>query len=266
MLFNGLALLSLVLAVGATAIWLFGPWVQYKNLWTARQADGYHMLRLDGRAGIYTITLLTPKKPEPLQEADRKPVQEWLGQLSNDDIEWSSGGSYPVARHPPPERLRLYVKSIFPQLFEDLSDERKLGAAHVLLCNVAGDGGDLADVLAWQTKPGYYFGLSYNVRPDGTASYDPSQIPELREQWRRWLIQPTWSMTFTMHPTWLLIVPAIWAVVRLRNMMRRRRARLAGCCPNCHYDLTGNTSGVCPECGLPVLSAIDRTTTSQSIG
>lgn len=34
---------------------------------------------------------------------------------------------------------------------------------------------------------------------------------------------------------------------------RRRLARLrAGCCGGCGYRLRGNTSGRCPECGLPV--------------
>lgn len=26
----------------------------------------------------------------------------------------------------------------------------------------------------------------------------------------------------------------------------------AGCCPACGYNLTGNVSGVCPECGKPI--------------
>ena len=30
-----------------------------------------------------------------------------------------------------------------------------------------------------------------------------------------------------------------------------------GCCSNCRYDLTGNVSGVCPECGEPILSDSD---------
>jgi hypothetical protein len=29
--------------------------------------------------------------------------------------------------------------------------------------------------------------------------------------------------------------------------------RIPGCCSNCGYNLTANTSGVCPECGTPVL-------------
>lgn len=34
----------------------------------------------------------------------------------------------------------------------------------------------------------------------------------------------------------------------------RRRARYVppGHCPQCRYDLTGNLSGKCPECGTPI--------------
>jgi hypothetical protein len=37
---------------------------------------------------------------------------------------------------------------------------------------------------------------------------------------------------------------------RLRTRFRRKE----GHCPRCAYDLTGNTSGICPECGRPVSS------------
>ncbi|MCB9850952.1 MAG: hypothetical protein H6817_09650 [Phycisphaerales bacterium] len=30
-----------------------------------------------------------------------------------------------------------------------------------------------------------------------------------------------------------------------------RKRRISGRCTQCGYDLTGNTSGVCPECGQP---------------
>ena len=33
---------------------------------------------------------------------------------------------------------------------------------------------------------------------------------------------------------------------------REERLRAAGRCTYCGYDLTGNVSGVCPECGTPV--------------
>lgn len=35
---------------------------------------------------------------------------------------------------------------------------------------------------------------------------------------------------------------------------RRRRRRRPGCCVHCLYDLTGNESGVCPECGTAIAS------------
>lgn len=39
-----------------------------------------------------------------------------------------------------------------------------------------------------------------------------------------------------------------WMIgVRLTN--RRARRQLSGRCPSCDYDLRGNASGTCPECG-----------------
>ena len=35
---------------------------------------------------------------------------------------------------------------------------------------------------------------------------------------------------------------------------RRRHAMLPGLCQRCGYNLTGNTSGVCSECGAPIAS------------
>jgi hypothetical protein len=45
-----------------------------------------------------------------------------------------------------------------------------------------------------------------------------------------------------------LILPAIWALVFVRRWWRRRD----GVCEKCSYNLTGNTSCVCPECGTAV--------------
>ena len=36
-----------------------------------------------------------------------------------------------------------------------------------------------------------------------------------------------------------------------------RRSTDPGFCPACQYDLTGNTSGVCPECGAVIVSDPD---------
>lgn len=42
------------------------------------------------------------------------------------------------------------------------------------------------------------------------------------------------------------------ALLGLRAWRKRRLRRRAGLCPTCQYDLTGNVSGACPECGTTV--------------
>ena len=43
----------------------------------------------------------------------------------------------------------------------------------------------------------------------------------------------------------IVLPPVVGMPAALRARSRRRR----GLCINCAYDLTGNVSGVCPECG-----------------
>ncbi len=57
-------------------------------------------------------------------------------------------------------------------------------------------------------------------------------------------------------PLWLLLVlfaayPTVTCFRGLRPWRQQRRQR-QGLCLNCAYDLTGNESGVCPECGTEV--------------
>ena len=46
----------------------------------------------------------------------------------------------------------------------------------------------------------------------------------------------------------LIALPAIWSISTIRTRHRKKGGR----CLACGYNLTGNTSGVCPECGTPV--------------
>lgn len=249
---------SLVLFVGTVVLCMYGPEIAYKNLWTARRTDGYHMLRLNAYRGYYELTLLRPLQPKPLAGADLKAVQRWLDELNNDDIEWL-GGRLPVAVKDPPERLRLYTKAIFPLLLDAMSDKEKFAVAHVLLCSVGCDMGDQRDAAAWERGPGvYYLGLRFKIRKDGTAEYDPAQIPALREQWCRVLIHPVWSRSMTLHPALFLILPLLWLAVAARGALVRRRQRLKGCCRICGYDLRASPDR-CPECGMPVEQKAEAT-------
>jgi hypothetical protein len=41
-----------------------------------------------------------------------------------------------------------------------------------------------------------------------------------------------------------------------RRLAKRLDRLLAGRCIGCGYDLTGNVSGVCPECGKPIENVV----------
>ena len=62
-------------------------------------------------------------------------------------------------------------------------------------------------------------------------------------------------------PLWFLctltaILPALW----LWRYRRDRRLRSDGMphCAKCDYNLTGNVSGICPECGTPIPADLVR--------
>jgi predicted RNA-binding Zn-ribbon protein involved in translation (DUF1610 family) len=55
------------------------------------------------------------------------------------------------------------------------------------------------------------------------------------------LLLPCWALAAMFS-----VLPAVWAIRHLR------RSRLPGLCATCGYNLTGNTSGVCPECGREI--------------
>ena len=58
---------------------------------------------------------------------------------------------------------------------------------------------------------------------------------------------------------WLFLVPVVVGVIvvmvqfhRVVPVSEQQRLKDAGCCLQCEYDLQGNQSGVCPECGAAI--------------
>jgi len=80
-----------------------------------------------------------------------------------------------------------------------------------------------------------------------------------------WLILP--PRAGAMNPAWpvasinILRVSLAWPVaitavlptlLAARTIRSKLQTRQRGLCPVCSYNLTGNTSGVCPECGSKI--------------
>lgn len=74
-----------------------------------------------------------------------------------------------------------------------------------------------------------------------------------------WQLKPDWGKRRVFWrievPLWIPFVLVSLATAFL--WWRDHRRISPGHCEQCDYDLTGNTSGVCPECGTPVLEATD---------
>jgi hypothetical protein len=48
------------------------------------------------------------------------------------------------------------------------------------------------------------------------------------------------------------LLPICWLFLRVRRQMRAKREMLEGHCRSCGYNLAGNVSGICPECGSTI--------------
>jgi hypothetical protein len=73
-----------------------------------------------------------------------------------------------------------------------------------------------------------------------------------------------WGVAFGAQQHWKevsipLWIPAVGAGIPTIMLWRAdRRRRLRGCCRRCGYDLTGNVSGRCPECGTAIHAEAPR--------
>lgn len=84
------------------------------------------------------------------------------------------------------------------------------------------------------------------IGPNVASWTNALSVPNV--EFRRFTHGPTsWRMAASI-PLWIVLVLCVAAFA----LARRSSGRVVGQCSKCDYDLTGNVSGVCPECGTPV--------------
>jgi len=92
-----------------------------------------------------------------------------------------------------------------------------------------------------------------------STGFDP--VRPFYWQWRGYTYPPGASGKLYRHvalrlPHWFLcVLLSFYPVIEYTRGYLRYRRMGVGLCENCRYNLTGNTSGVCPECGTPVENA-----------
>jgi hypothetical protein len=110
----------------------------------------------------------------------------------------------------------------------------------------------------WPTSAGYTSlwlekgCLGYDAGIVDIAKYRPALFPKplLIRAPRGW----RWTFRFDSAPVGMIVVVPLWApwvglLLSTFWLWRLDRPRPPEVCAKCGYDLTGNTIGVCPECG-----------------
>lgn len=154
----------------------------------------------------------------------------------------SSTDAASVARYDP-----AFVHSRFDRYWSNTTYELHISRGRMQLQKVEDY---LKPVAQWDSRPVQWDAATHSIGwrklpafPIGT--YGVAEISNYSFTDRMVLHTPSRDL-----PIWPILVaaailPSIWLVKRFRRPMR-------GFCPECSYNLTGNTSGICPECGVKV--------------
>jgi len=65
-------------------------------------------------------------------------------------------------------------------------------------------------------------------------------------------MEATRAIAYILLFVFKIVVYSILISHILKTRREAKAEREKGLCPNCKYDIRGNTSGICPECGNPV--------------
>jgi hypothetical protein len=115
--------------------------------------------------------------------------------------------------------------------------------ASLVLCLVAGG------VWVWSLHHGYdsWDRYDWTFRPSWSTRWGQGSDAEIySDHYQYFWYVPFWKPTLLFGAA-----PALW----LWSAWRRRSPYKIGFCRRCGYNLTGNLSGVCPECGTPIADA-----------
>jgi hypothetical protein len=99
-------------------------------------------------------------------------------------------------------------------------------------------------------------GDRYAVPPVGGSwrtAIGPRPRPPFGFSGSQWLVESSYFRLPVWPLATLLMIPPIRDSIRERRRLRRKKRNE---CLECGYNLTGNISGLCPECGMPVRRAI----------
>lgn len=97
--------------------------------------------------------------------------------------------------------------------------------------------------------------IAYGAPDDITGGFFQTKDPQFSELPLIWLPKSLHNPAKNVHgvgvPLWMIFLAfaAYPTLAFMRGPVLRQRRRRKGLCFACGYDLTGNVSGVCPECG-----------------
>jgi Bacterial PH domain len=125
-----------------------------------------------------------------------------------------------------------------------------------------GYGASRSDVIIMQGAIWY---LEYPTNAIDKTGFFALRAGEVRVQWR--------PMAGKVPQGYVCAIP-LWLIVAILLIPWRRKAtreslERAGRCVRCEYDLTGNRSGTCPECGTtiqPLMTIDDALASSPFVG
>jgi hypothetical protein len=240
-------------------------------IWTWWEASRWSVSISDARYSIIVRNARIALFGPPPATAGTAAARAIVALMSNADVQWTlwpdvpgnhgfvsanaeakTGGTQEILRQFPTD-------AVIRPLLRALDDPNKVFAAHVALIKIAGVGDTyvnfakpFTDVqpVATQTEMAYLDGFPILLYPHTSQKprIDLTRWKTTRELWHKRLDVQIGSVSFE----WLLAASIVAPLLRAARQYRRALARRRGLCPSCRYDLTGNVSGICPECGQDV--------------